>query len=107
MNNSVRLKLARLGFFSGGGFTGAFAPISVKVRNIAPSKNVTVHYTPHNDIWKDFPLAFSSHFGDYDIFNGEVNEQVTQFVIRYAVNGETFSTTIPGKIIPFFLLWPR
>ena len=100
MNKSVRLKLARLEFFSGGGFTGAFAPISVKVRNIALSKNVTVHYTPDNNTWKDFPLAFSLHFGDYDIFNGEVNEQVTQFVIRYFVNGETFFDNNSGQNYP-------
>ena len=90
MAESVRLKLARQEFFSGGGFTGSFAPISVKVKNIAFSKNVTVHYTTDNHTWKDFPLAFSLHFGNYDIFNGEVNEQVRQFVIRYSVNSETF-----------------
>src|SRR5687768_2852656 len=97
MNNSVRLKLARLGFFSGGGFTGTFAPISVKVKNIALSKNVTIHYTPDNNTWKDFSLAFSAHFGDYDIFSGEVNEQVTEFVIRYFVNGETFYDNNSGQ----------
>jgi hypothetical protein len=90
MIESVRLKLAKQEFFSGGGFTASFVPVSVKVKNIALSKSVTVHYTADNNTWKDFPLAFSLHFQDYDIFNGEVNEQVSQFVIRYTVNGETF-----------------
>jgi hypothetical protein len=90
MDEPVRLKLARREFFSGGGFSGSFAPISVKVKNIAFSKDVAVHYTPDGSTWKDFPLAFSSHFGDYDIFNGTINEQVAQFVIRYSVSGETF-----------------
>lgn len=100
MNDSVRLKLARIGFFSGGGFTGSFAPISVKVKNSSFAKNVLVHYTPDNAVWKDFPLAFSSHFGDYDVFSGEVNEQVSQFVIRYTANGETFFDNNSGSNYP-------
>jgi len=90
MNESVRLEVARRGFFSGGGFSGSFAPISAKVKNIAFTKEVSVHYTPDNSNWKDFPLSFLSHFADHDIFNGTINEQVEQLVIRYAVNGQTF-----------------
>lgn len=97
MNDSVRLKLAKQEFFSGGGFTTSFVPVSVKVKNIALSKSVTVHYTTDNNSWKDFPLSFSLHFQDYDIFNGEVNEQLSQFVIRYFVNGETFFDNNSGK----------
>lgn len=97
MNESVRLKLAKQEFFSGGGFTASYVPVSVKVKNIALSKTVTVHYTADNNSWKDFPLAFSLHFQDYDIFNGEVNEQVSQFVIRYFVNGETYFDNNSGN----------
>jgi hypothetical protein len=97
MDGTVRLKLARREFFSGGGFSGSFAPISVKVKNIAFAKDVAVHYTPDGNVWKDFPLAFSSHFGDYDIFSGTVNEQVTQFVIRYFASGATFFDNNAGQ----------
>jgi hypothetical protein len=90
MDGAVRLKLARLGFFSGGGFSGAYAPITAKVRNIAFAKTVVVHYTPDDSTWKDFPLAFAAHYGDYDLFAGEVGEQVVQFVLRYTVDGQTF-----------------
>lgn len=90
MDGTVRLKLARMGFFSGGGFSGSFVPISVKVKNIAFSKDVTIHYTTDGTNWKDASLAFSTHFDDYDIFGGSVNEQITQFVLRYAANGQLF-----------------
>lgn len=90
MNEPVRLELARREFFSGGGFSGSFAPVSVKVKNIAFAKDVAVHYTPDGSTWKDRALAFSAHFGDYDIFKETVNEQVVQFVIRYVAAGQTF-----------------
>src|SRR5262249_7566909 len=89
MNGSVRLKLARREFFSRGGFLGTFTPISVKVQNIAFAKDVTVLYTPDGTYWKGFPLAFASHFGDYDLFSGTINEQVVRFAIRYASGGVT------------------
>jgi hypothetical protein len=97
MNGAVRLKLARREFFSGGGFSGSFAPISVKVKNIAFSKDVAIHYTPFGTTWKDSPLSFSSHFGDYDIFGGTVNEQVSEFVIRYSVDGSTYYDNNSGQ----------
>ena len=90
MAAAVRLKLARREFFSGGGFTGTFTPVSAKVKNVTLAKDVAVHYTPDGGTWKDSPLTFASHFGDYDIFSGEVNEQVLQFVIRYTVAGSVF-----------------
>ncbi len=88
---SVKLKLGQREFDSGGGFTVTFAPISVKVQNLAFAKDVAVHYTPDNAIWKDTPLAFvAPSFGNYDLFSGTVGEQVERFVIRYSVNGQTF-----------------
>jgi len=90
MDGAVRLKAARREFFSGGGFTGTFMPVSAKVRNIAAAKDVTVLYTPDGATWKEAPLTFASHFGDYDIFSDEVNEQVVRFAIRYSVAGSTF-----------------
>lgn len=88
--DTVRLKMTRRGFFSGGGFSGTFTPVSAKVRNIALEKQVAAYYTPDGTTWKETPLSFSSHFGDYDTFDGTVNEQVVRFVIRYSVAGQTF-----------------
>ena len=90
MDGAVRLKLARREGFSGGGFSGSFTPLSVKVKNLAFTKDVAVHYTPNGTTWKDVSLSFAAWYGDYDIFSGTVNEQVSQFVIRYAVGGEVF-----------------
>lgn len=97
MAESVRLKLAREEHDAGGGFTFTFCPVSVKVQNIAFSKDVVVHYTPDGTNWKDFPLGFSSPFGDYDIFRGTVNEGIDQFVIRYSVSGRTFFDNNSGR----------
>ena len=88
--NPIRLKLAQKEFDSGGGFEVTFAPISVKVQNLAFAKDVAVHYTPDNVTWKDHPLVWTAPtFGNYDLFSGTVNEQVEQFVVRYSVNGQT------------------
>lgn len=97
MGGAVRLKLARREFFSGGGFSGSYAPISVKVKNIAFAKDVAVHYTPDGNTWKDVPLGLSSPFGEYDIFGGTVNEQVSQFVVRYSAGGGTFYDNNAGQ----------
>jgi hypothetical protein len=97
MNEPVRLKLARREFFSGGGFSGSFMPVTAKVKNIAFAKNVTIHYTPDNFIWKDSVVGFTSHFGDSDLFSGTVNEQVLQFVVRYTADGQTFFDNNSGQ----------
>ena len=88
--DAVRLKLVRREFFSGGGFSGTYTPIAVKVKNIAFGKVVTVLYTPDGSTWKGASLSFASHFGDYDGFSGTVNEQVQQFAVRYDVAGSVF-----------------
>jgi Carbohydrate/starch-binding module (family 21) len=97
MNGAIRLKLARREFFSGGGFTGTFTPISAKVKNLAFEKQVAALYTPDGTAWKDVPLTHAAHCGDYDVFSKEVNEQVLQFVIRYAVAGTTFFDNNSGQ----------
>ena len=96
------LELAQKEFDSGGGFEVTFAPISVKVQNLAFAKDVAVHYTPDNVTWKDMSLAFvAPSFGNYDLFSGTVNEQVEQFVIRYSVNGQTFYDNNNGQNYSF------
>src|ERR671933_582483 len=73
MDGAVRLKLGRREFWSGGGMSGTYAPVSVKVKNIAYAKDVAIHYTPGGGMWKDVPLSFTPPtFGDYDIFGGTV-----------------------------------
>lgn len=97
----VRLKLAQRESDAGGGFTVSFAPMSVKVQNLAFAKDVEIHYTPDGSTWKDAPLGFSSHFGDYDLFSGTINEQVEQFVVRYSENGQTFYDNNNGQNYSF------
>ncbi len=90
MNEAVRLKLARRGFWSGGGFSGTYAVVTAKIKNVAFAKSVAVLYTPDDHTWKEFPLAFAAHYGDYDTFDGSVNEQVHRLAVRYSAGGETF-----------------
>jgi hypothetical protein len=98
----VRLKLAQKEFDSGGGFEVTFAPISVKVQNLAFAKDVAVHYTPDNVTWKNHSLSWTAPtFGNYDLFTGTVNEEVEQFVIRYSVNGQTFWDNNNGQNYDF------
>jgi len=97
MDETVRLELGTRGFFSGGGFSGSFTVVTVRVKNIAFVKDVTVHYTPDNHNWKDQALAHSFFAGDHDIFKGTVNEDVEQFVIRYAADGQTQYDNYFGK----------
>ena len=103
MNGAVRLKLARREGFAGGGFSGSFTPLSAKVQNLAFAKDVSVHYTPDGTTWKDVALSYSPpHFGDYDLFAGTVNDQVSQFVVRYAVAGQVFYDNNAGQNYRFF-----
>ena len=90
MTDFVQLKLARRGFFSGGGFSGTYTPITASVRNLGFLKQVTAIYTPNGIQWKEQPLGFASTFGDHDLFGGTVNEQVNQLALRYSVGGNTY-----------------
>ncbi len=75
--------------FRAAGFTGTFAPIVATVKNLAVTKYVTMIYTPGSGMWKELPLTFAVHFGDHDLFSGTVNEQASEFALRYSVLGET------------------
>lgn len=97
MDGAVRLKLLRREFWSGGGMSGTFAPVSAKVRNLAFAKEVSVRYTPDGVNWKDSPLSFSSHHGDYDLFAGTVNEQVARFAVSYKAGGGTYWDNNSGQ----------
>lgn len=101
MADPVRLKLARREFFAGGGFSGSYSPLSVKVQNLAFDKEVVVHYTPDGVTWKDRPLSFTTNYGDHDVFDATVNEQVAEFVIRYTAGGASFYDNNAGKNYQF------
>jgi hypothetical protein len=90
MTDFVRLKLARRGFFSGGGFSGTFTPITAAVKNLGFLKQVSAIYTPDGIQWKEQALGFASTFGDHDLFGGTVNEQVNQLALRYSVGGSAY-----------------
>ena len=63
--------------------------IDVNVKNIAFQKSVVMHYKdPAVGTWKDFPLIFSGHYGNYDVFTGANAPTTQEFVIKYAVPGE-------------------
>lgn len=89
----VRLKFAK---------QDSEATFSVKVRNLAFVKDVAVHYTTDHITWKNQPLAWvAPTFETYDLFSGTINEQIRQFVIRYAVNGRTFYDNNSGRNYSF------
>ncbi|HKG98520.1 MAG TPA: hypothetical protein VKA97_11920 [Pyrinomonadaceae bacterium] len=85
----VRLKIASVGGFSGGGFTGQFTNATVRVKNIAFIKEVTLHYK-NNGAWMDESLAWKAQFGNYDLFSVTKSELIEEFVIRYSTAGQTF-----------------
>ena len=67
----VRLKVAYGQVYAVSGMTFDWTMIDVNVKNIAFQKSVVMHY---KDLavgtWKDFPLTFSGHDGNYDVFSG-------------------------------------
>lgn len=89
----VRLKYAESDSFSpGGGVTGVNnTKISAKVKNIAFAKDVALHYARSDGTWVETALNWQKSFGAYDLFARTDNTFVmTQFVIRYSVDGQTF-----------------
>ena len=85
----VRLKVAYGQAYAVSGMTFDWTTIDVKVKNIAFQKSVAMHYKdPAAGTWKDFPLTFSGHYGNYDVFNGANAPTTQEFVIKYAVPGE-------------------
>jgi hypothetical protein len=93
MGEAVRLKYGSSVTFSpGGGVTGVeITQASVKVVNVALSKDVALHYQKSDGSWAERALTFQNNFGDYDLFSANFNDlATTQFVIRYSVNNQTF-----------------
>ena len=88
----VRLKVAYGQTYAVSGMTYAWTTIEANVKNIAYEKNVAMFYRdPADGTWKDFPLAFKGHYGDYDVFGNAGNAPVTdRFVVRFSVPGQTY-----------------
>src|SRR5688500_6413599 len=89
----VRLKYAvSVSFSPGGGLTGVnVTQVSAKVQNLAMAKEVALRYAQPDGSWTERLLSWQKHFGTYDLFALNDNTFVTtQFVIRYAVAGQTF-----------------
>jgi hypothetical protein len=85
----VRLKVAYGQVYAVSGMTYDWTTIDVNVKNIAFQKSVVMHYKdPADGTWKDFPLAFSGHYGNHDVFSGGSAPSTKEFVIKYAVPGE-------------------
>jgi hypothetical protein len=85
----VRLKVAYGQVYAVSGMTFDWTTIDVNVKNIAFQKSVVMHYKdPAVGTWKDFPLTFSGHYGNYDVFSGTNAPTTQEFVIKYGVPGE-------------------
>jgi hypothetical protein len=85
----VRLKVAYGQVYAVSGMTFDWTTIDVNVKNIAFQKSVVMHYKDATaGTWKDFPLTFSGHYGNYDVFRGSNAPTTQEFVIKYAVPGE-------------------
>jgi hypothetical protein len=90
---SVRLKYVESDNFSpGGGVTGVNnTKLTVKVQNIAFAKNVVLHYSQPDGAWTEKPLTWQKNFATYDLFTrSDSTFVITDFVIRYSVDGQTF-----------------
>jgi Carbohydrate/starch-binding module (family 21) len=89
----IKLKYAESSTFSpGGGVTGVnITQITAKVKNIAFAKDVALHYAQSDGIWIERALIWQETFGAYDLFGLSDNSFVmTQFVIGYSVDGQTY-----------------
>ena len=85
----VRLKIAYGQVYAVSGMTFDWTTIDVNVKNIAFQKSVVMHYKdPSTGNWKDFPLTFSGHYANYDVFSGTNAPMTQEFVIKYGVPGE-------------------
>jgi hypothetical protein len=88
-----RLKYVKSETFSpGGGITGVIATtISAKVKNLGFAKEVAVRYREPGGNWSERSLGWEENFSDYDLFSLNDNSVLlTEFALRYTVNGQTF-----------------
>lgn len=87
----VRLKVAYGQTYAVSGMSYSWTTIEANVSNVAYEKSVVMYYKdPADATWKDFPLPFKGHYGNYDVFGSASAPFSEQFVVRYAVPGATY-----------------
>jgi hypothetical protein len=89
----VRLKVAYGQNYAASGMTWNWTTVQVKVQNLAYEKQVTMHYRdPADNNWKDQPLPFMAHYGNYDVFGSDSHSlpAAKELAIRYNVSGKEY-----------------
>lgn len=87
----VRLKLAySMNYTPGSSVHVSYTIIQVKVKNLAYTKKVTMHYRNSDDTWKDQPLPFIGHYGNYDVFGSDITPVTSELAIRYNASNEEY-----------------
>src|SRR5689334_1423215 len=92
----VRLKSASLALVDGAGESHSYLHVRVKVKNVAFSKDVHIHYRGQNDsAWQDRSLTWKGGFGNYDVFALEptLDFGETPFVelaVKFVADGVTY-----------------
>ena len=89
----VLLRIAFNQNYATSGMTFSWTTLSIKVRNIAFSKQVDLAYTNFGSgVWRMSPLNFGSPGGNYDVFtaDGTTLSSVEFFALRYRVAGAEY-----------------
>ena len=92
----VRLKSASLSLVGGFGELQSHHNVSVKVKSVAHSKDVQIHYRRQCDsVWQDRPLTWKGNFGNYDVFALEPALEFdftpfVEFAIRFVAGSTTY-----------------
>jgi hypothetical protein len=93
-NGFVRVKSASIGLAGGAGQLHSYLNVWVKVKNVAYSKDVQIHYRD-SGAWRDTSLTWKSNHGNYDLFALEPaldfgGNPFVEFAIRLAMGGATY-----------------
>jgi hypothetical protein len=90
----VRLAYAVAQAFSpSGAISVAYTGITVRVDNLAYTKDVVLHYRAGSGQWQQLTLPWTESRGDHDIFSSDqlnIREVLPEFAISYTVNGYTY-----------------
>ncbi|WP_433380817.1 hypothetical protein ACQPZX_15985 [Actinoplanes sp. CA-142083] len=93
-NGFVRLKMASLSLVGGAGQVHSYLNAWVKVRNVAYTKDVRIHYRELG-AWKDRSLAWKLNQGNCDLFALDPaldfgGNPFVEFAISFSANGATY-----------------
>jgi hypothetical protein len=95
-NGFVRLKSASLSLAGGAGQLHSYLNVWVKVKNIAYSKDVQIHYRGQfGSLWQNRSLTWKSNYGNYDLFALDPTldfggNPFVEFAISFASGGATY-----------------